>query len=87
MTYVQKEDKRIVYHTQERFKILWDRIKIIFPKEKPSKTIGRPVVPFRKVLLMMVFYTFSNNEMSMMEDVVTFWVGIWFTGHMILKMD
>jgi hypothetical protein len=52
-------------------------IRIILPKEKPFKTIGRPIVPFRKVLLMMVFYTFSNNEMSMTEDAI-FWIGIWF---------
>ena len=29
---------------------LWDEIKIILPPEKPDKTIGRPIVPFRKVL-------------------------------------
>ncbi|MEJ7641555.1 MAG: transposase [Candidatus Nitrosocosmicus sp.] len=29
---------------------LWDRIRIILPKEKPSKTIGRPIIPYRKVL-------------------------------------
>jgi transposase len=29
---------------------LWDEIKVILPPEKPYKTIGRPVVPFRKVL-------------------------------------
>jgi transposase len=29
---------------------LWDDIRIILPKEKPFKTIGRPVVPYRKVL-------------------------------------
>jgi transposase len=28
---------------------LWDEIKNILPREKPSKTIGRPIVPFRKV--------------------------------------
>jgi transposase len=28
---------------------LWDEIKNILPKEKPSKTIGRPIVPYRKV--------------------------------------
>ena len=26
------------------------RLAIILPKEKPLKTIGRPIVPFRKVL-------------------------------------
>ncbi len=29
---------------------LWDEIRIILPKEKPSKTVGRPIVPHRKVL-------------------------------------
>jgi transposase len=29
---------------------LWDEIKLILPPEKPKKTIGRPVVSFRKVL-------------------------------------
>ena len=29
---------------------LWDEIKPILPPEKPDKTIGRPVVPFRRVL-------------------------------------
>jgi transposase len=29
---------------------LWNEIKVILPPEKPDKTIGRPVVPFRRVL-------------------------------------
>lgn len=29
---------------------LWDLFKKILPKEKPSKTVGRPIVPYRKVL-------------------------------------
>ena len=29
---------------------LLEEIKLLFPPEKPNKTIGRPVVPFRKVL-------------------------------------
>ena len=29
---------------------LWDEIKLILPNEKPYKTIGRPIVPYRKVL-------------------------------------
>ena len=29
---------------------LWDEIKLLLPSEKPNKTIGRPVIPFRKVL-------------------------------------
>ena len=29
---------------------LWDKIKNILPKEKPLRTVGRPIVPYRKVL-------------------------------------
>lgn len=29
---------------------LWDEIKKVLPKEKPSKTVGRPITPYRKVL-------------------------------------
>ena len=29
---------------------LWDEIKSIFPKETSSKTVGRPIVKYRKVL-------------------------------------
>ncbi len=29
---------------------LWDEIKKVLPKEKPSKTVGRPIVPYRKLL-------------------------------------
>ena len=29
---------------------LWEEIKLLLPPEKPNKTIGRPVVHFRKVL-------------------------------------
>lgn len=29
---------------------LWDEIKLLLPREKLDKTIGRPVVPFRRVL-------------------------------------
>jgi hypothetical protein len=29
---------------------LWNEVKNIFPAEKPIKTIGRPIVVFRKVL-------------------------------------
>jgi len=29
---------------------LWNRISIILPKEKPNNKVGRPAIPFRKVL-------------------------------------
>jgi hypothetical protein len=34
---------------------LWDDIKLMFPTEKPNDTIGRPVIPFRKVLDRIVY--------------------------------
>ena len=29
---------------------LWDEIKLLLPPEKANNTIGRPIIPFRKVL-------------------------------------
>ena len=29
---------------------LWNEIKKILPKEKPFKTVGRPIIPYRRVL-------------------------------------
>jgi len=29
---------------------LWDEIKLLLPLEKANNTIGRPIIPFRKVL-------------------------------------
>jgi hypothetical protein len=29
---------------------LWDEIKLLLPSEEPNNTIGRPIIPFRKVL-------------------------------------
>ncbi len=55
MTCIQKEEKghdrkanlRTIITVQDE---LWVKIKIILPKEKPPKTVGRPIVPYRKVL-------------------------------------
>jgi transposase len=55
VTSIQKEEKaRIVnIHNLPTIKRipdeLWDEIKNILPKEKPSKTVGRPIVEYRKV--------------------------------------
>ena len=56
MTYIQKEDEaRIVKNshlpTIKRIPDkLWDEIKKVLPKEKPLKTVGRPIVKYRLVL-------------------------------------
>lgn len=54
MTCIQKE--RVEYKEKYVCTIisipddLWNEIRNILPKEKPSKTVGRPIVPYRKVL-------------------------------------
>ena len=51
MTCIQKEEDKkdncTILNIPDE---LWDEIRIILPKEKPPKTVGRPIVPFRKVL-------------------------------------
>jgi transposase len=42
-----KNDKRTVIKVPDE---LWDEISNILPKEKPPKTVGCPIVPFRKVM-------------------------------------
>jgi transposase len=42
-----KRDNRTILNIPDE---LWDEIRIILPEEKQPKTIGRPIVPFRKVL-------------------------------------
>ena len=51
-----KEEKAKIVHNNNLPTIkripdkLWDEIKKVLPKEKPQKTVGRPVVPYRRVL-------------------------------------
>ena len=54
MTCVQKKGEAMIdkdhHHTIIRIPDkLWNEIRLILPKEKPFKTIGRPIVPYRKV--------------------------------------
>jgi len=55
VTCIQKEEKarNVSYYRPPIKRIpdeLWDEIKNVLPKEKSSKTVGRPIVPYRKVL-------------------------------------
>ena len=43
---------------------LWDEIKIILPPEKANKTIGRPVISFRKVLDGILYILRTGYEME-----------------------
>ena len=50
---------------------LWEEIKLLLPPEKPNKTIGRPVVPFRKVLDGIVIH--FKNWLSMEDAAKRIW--------------
>ncbi len=43
----QKKDKHAITKIPDK---LWDEISPILPTEKQNNTIGRPIVPFRKVM-------------------------------------
>src|SRR5215472_7797094 len=45
---------------------LWDEIKLLFPPEKSEKTIGRPVIPFRKVLDGIVYILRTGCQWKML---------------------
>jgi transposase len=46
----KKDDKRDSCTILKIPDELWKKIRIVLPKEKPPKTMGRPTVPFRKAL-------------------------------------
>ena len=46
---------------------LWEEIKLLPPPEKPNKTIGRPVVPFRKVLDGIVYILRTGCQWKMLQ--------------------
>lgn len=48
---------------------LWDEFKKILPKEKPSKTVGRPIVPFRKVLDGIFYILRTGCQWKMLPEV------------------
>ena len=45
---------------------LWDMIDPILPREKPNNTVGRPVIPFRKVLDGIVYVLRSGCQWEML---------------------
>jgi transposase len=65
---------------------LWDEIRNILPKEKPPKTVGRPIVPFRKVMDGIVYVLRTGCQWKMLSSEYGFgstchrrfqkWVGL-----------
>ncbi len=47
---------------------LWDKIKNTLPKEKPSKTVGRPVVPYRKVVDGILYFLRTGCQWKMLPS-------------------
>jgi transposase len=47
---------------------LWDEIRNILPKEKPSKTVGRPIIPFRKVMDGIVYVLRTGCQWKMLSS-------------------
>ena len=45
---------------------LWDEIKLLLPSEKPNDTIGRPIIPFRKVLDGIVYVLRTGCQWKML---------------------
>jgi len=45
---------------------LWNRISIILPTEKPSNTIGRPAITFRKVMDGIVYVLRTGCQWKML---------------------
>ena len=45
---------------------LWNEIKNILPDEKPENTIGRPIVPYRKVLDGVLFFLRTGCQWKML---------------------
>ena len=45
---------------------LWEEIKLLLPPEKPNKTIGRPVISFRKVLDGIVYILRTGCQWKML---------------------
>ena len=46
--------------------ILWNEIKNILPDEKPENTIGRPIVPYRKVIDGIMFVLRTGCQWKML---------------------
>jgi transposase len=55
---------------------LWDEFKLLLPPEKVNKTIGRPAIPFRKVLDGILYILRTGCQWKMLPK--EYGSGIWF---------
>ena len=47
---------------------LWDRLSALLPKEKPNNTIGRPAIPFRKIMDDIVYVLRTGCQWKMLSS-------------------
>ena len=47
---------------------LWDRISALLPTEKPNNTIGRPVIPYRKIMDGIVYVLRTGCQRKMLPS-------------------
>ena len=73
MTCIQKNTEEVRYdkdqHLPPIIRIrdkLWDEIKKVLPKEKTSKTVGRPITPYRKVLDGILYVLRTGRQWKML---------------------
>ena len=52
---------------------LWNEIEDILPDEKPENTIGRPIVPYRKVFDGIMFILSTESQWKMLPRRIWFW--------------
>jgi len=84
VTYIQKEDEaRIVKNshlpTIKRIPDkLWDEIRKVLSKEKPLKTVGRPIVKYRLVLDGVLYVLRTRCQWKKMLTVVLTQIGYTF---------
>src|SRR3954447_17329528 len=59
----KKKDKHTITKITDK---LWDEISPILPTEKQNNTIGRPIVPFRKVMDGIMYILRTRYQWKMM---------------------
>jgi len=59
----KNKNKHVITNISDK---LWNIIGSILPTEKPSKTMGRPIVPFRKVFNGIVYVRTKGCQWKML---------------------
>jgi transposase len=60
---IHKKNKNTITKIPDK---LWDEILTVLPNEKPPKTIGRPIVPYRKILDDILYILRTGCQWKMM---------------------